>query len=114
MKRELTYALLVASLLLVVAAPPAAGHGGTIAVDPAAPDAWKYRLCNEMTTVARQALDDRDKGRPPRRFADDGGPGPAIANALVQRIFTEPAITSPKRAEAIARSYCNEKLQESS
>lgn len=114
MKRELTYALLVGGLLLMVAAPQAGVHGGGIAVDPASPDAWKFRLCDQMTSVARQAVDDRDRGRAPRRYEPDGGPGPAIANALVQRVFAEPAIRSPKLADAVARSYCNEQLQERS
>ena len=86
----------------------ALAHGHPAVVDPNAPDAWKYKLCAEMASVAIQALHQRDRGRPKTVYPDDGGPGPRIANAIVDKVYDEPAITSPKRAEAFARSYCNE------
>lgn len=101
-------AALAALLLPAVAA--AHGHPGT--VDPASPDAWKYRLCGEMATVAIQALYDRDKGRAPKAYAGDGTRGPAIANAIVERIFAEAQIASPKKAETFGRGFCMERLQD--
>lgn len=89
----------------------AAAHGHPGNVDPASPDAWKYRLCGEMVSVAMRAVNDRDKGRPRMVYPDDGGPGPRIANEIVRRIFDEPQISSPKKAEAFGRGYCMEQLQ---
>lgn len=86
------------------------GHPGNI--DPAAPDAWKYRLCGEMATVAIQALHDRDRNRPMKTYEDDGTPGPAIANAIARRVFAEPQVSSPKKAETFGRGYCMERLQQ--
>lgn len=86
------------------------GHPGNI--DPAHPEAWKYRLCGEMSTVAIQALYDRDRQRPIRRYEEDGTPGPRIANEIVAKVYAEPGIASPKRAESFGRAYCMEQLQD--
>ncbi|HMX15841.1 MAG TPA: hypothetical protein PKD29_03250 [Rhodocyclaceae bacterium] len=99
-----------AAILWVFATAVARGHGHPAAIDDGSPDAWKYRLCGEMVGVAIQALKDRDLGRPGRVYADDGGPGPAIANAIVRKVYEEPGISSPKRAETFGRAYCNEAL----
>lgn len=112
MKRFHTHRLAGAALLLCACLGDAAAHGHPAVVDPDQPDAWKYRLCAEMTTVAIQSMYERDRGQPKRVYSDDGGPGPRIANAIVDKIYNEPAISSPKRAEAIGRSLCNEMLQE--
>lgn len=90
----------------------AAAHGHPGNIDPSSPDAWKYRLCGEMASVAIQALHDRDKGRVPKTYADDGTRGPPIANAIVGRVFAEPQISSPKKAETIGRGFCMERLQD--
>jgi hypothetical protein len=95
----------------MVCAGVTAAHGHPAPIDDGSPDAWKFRLCSEMSFVALQALYDRDKGRPPRNYAEDGGPGPRIANAIVRKVYEEPGISSPKRAEAFGRGYCNEQLQ---
>lgn len=89
----------------------ALAHGHPGSVDPASPDAWQYRLCGEMATVAIQALHDRDRGRPMKTYPDDGGPAAAIANAIARRVFEEPQISSPKKAETFGRGYCMERLQ---
>lgn len=99
-----------AALFLALAAGAATGHGHPAAIDDANPEAWKYRLCGEMAGVAIQAVKDRDRGRPARTYPDDGGPGPAIANAIVRKVYEEPGISSPKRAETFGRAYCNEAL----
>lgn len=100
-------ALLLAALLPALAL--AHGHPGNI--DPASPDAWQYRLCGEMATVAIQALHDRERGRPMKTYAEDGGPAALIANAIARRVFEEPQISSPKKAESFGRGYCMERLQ---
>lgn len=110
MKRR--FARLPVAALLCLLAGNAAAHGHPAVVDPDHPEAWKHRLCAEMSTVAIQALHDRDRGLPRRIYPDDGGPGPRIANAIVVKVYDEPAVSSPKRAEAIGRGYCNEMLQE--
>jgi hypothetical protein len=101
-------------MLALLAHGNASGHGHAAAIDPDQPDAWKFRLCGEMATVALQALHDRDKGRTMRTYSDDGGPGARIANALIKKVYAEPAIASPKRAEAFGRAFCNESLQNDS
>lgn len=110
--KRFTFHCLAAALCLCAGLGDAAAHGHPAVVDPDHPEAWKHRLCAEMTTVAIQALHDRDRGQPQRTYTDDGGPEPRIANAIVDKVYNEPAITSPKRAEAISRGYCNEMLQE--
>jgi hypothetical protein len=97
-------------VLAIVGAGDTVAHGHPAPIDDGAPDAWKYRLCSEMSSVALQALHDRDKGRPPRAYPEDGGPGGRIANAIVRKVYEEPAISSPKRAETFGRAYCNEQL----
>jgi hypothetical protein len=86
----------------------AAAHGHPGVIDPAHPEAAKYTLCSAMSTVAIQALHDRDRGRPMKEYADDGGPGPQIANAIIRKVYAEPGISSPKRAETFGRAYCME------
>ncbi len=88
------------------------GHGHPANVPADSPDAWKYKLCGEMVTVALQALHDRDKGRPMKGYPEDGGPGPGIANAVTRHVFDEPQISSPKKAETFGRGFCMERLQE--
>ena len=100
-------AAVLASPLLALA------HGHPGSVDPDHPESWKYRLCGEMVTVAIQAVHDRDRGREMKRYPEDGTPGPAIANAVIRKVYAEPGIASPKRAETFGRAYCMEHLQES-
>lgn len=88
----------------------ATAHGHPANMD-GAPDAWKYKLCGEMATVAIQAVHDRDKGRPAKQYPEDGSPGPRIANEIIRKVYQEPSIASPKRAETFGRAYCNEQLQ---
>lgn len=103
---------LAAAFAAVLLPAVAAAHGHPGKVDPASPDAWKYQLCGEMATVAIQALYDRDKGRAPKTYADDGTRSPVIANAIIEHIFAEPQIASPKKAETFGRGFCMERLQD--
>ena len=102
-------ALLVASL---ATAAGALAHGHPANVDPALPDAWKYRLCGEMATVAIQALHDRDRGKPMRSYPADGTPAATLADAIARHVFEELQISSPKKAETFGRGYCMERLQQ--
>jgi hypothetical protein len=96
-------------LLLLSASVLAQGHGGSVGDDY--PDLAKHRFCERMTDIALQALRDRDQGRPPRVFPEDGSDGARIGNGLVRKVYSEPGISSPKRAMALGRGYCLEQLQ---
>lgn len=100
-----------ACLALLAAMGGALAHGHPGNVDPAMPDAWKYRLCGEMATVAIQALHDRDRGKPMRSYPADGSPASELATAIARRVFEEPQISSPKKAETFGRGYCMEHVQ---
>lgn len=100
--KRLPFALLLPAL--------AWAHGHPANIDPAAPDAWKYRLCGEMSTVAIQAVHDRDRGRLMKQYDEDGTPGPRMANAIIRKVYDEPGIASPKRADTFGRAFCNEQL----
>jgi hypothetical protein len=104
------HAVAALAVLLLPGIAAAHGHPGNVAPDSA--DAWKYQLCGEMAAVAIQSLHDRDKGRAPKTYADDGTRGPAIANIIIQQIFTEPQISSPKKAETFGRAFCMERLRQ--
>lgn len=101
-----------AAMLAALAWGAALGHGHPAAIADNMPDAWKYKLCGQMADVAMRAVHDRDKGLPMKQYPDDGGPGPRIANEIIRKVYQEPAIASPKRAETFGRAYCNEQLQE--
>ncbi len=105
MKRAAAFAILLA------AAGGALAHGHPGKIDPAMPDAWKYRLCGEMATVAIQAVHDRDRGKPMREYPADGSKAAELAQAIATRVFAEPQISSPKKAEAFGRGYCMEQVQ---
>lgn len=96
--------------VLFAATAGALAHGHPGNVDPAMPDAWKYRLCGEMATVAIQALHDRDRGKPMRSYPADGSQAAELAQAIARRVFEEPQISSPKKAETFGRGYCMERV----
>lgn len=104
MKRWRTWTACIATIVSL---------GGTAvhAASEAGPEDWKTRLCREMSDVAVRAQFNRDQGRPMPVYPDDGSPAARIANALTRRIYEEPSVTSPKRAQAFGRVYCAEQLQ---
>ena len=57
-----------------------------------------------------QAFYDREKGRPMKVFVEDGSDGARITNAVIKRIYEEPQISSPKKAETFGRATCNEMM----
>ena len=95
------------ALLATSAAWPHA-HAGKI--DDSMPDAQKIRFCERVRDFALQAYYDREKGRPMKVFVEDGSDGARITNHVIKRIFEEPQISSPKKAETFGRATCNEMM----
>jgi hypothetical protein len=100
-------ALAVACLFVTVAAW-AHAHAGK--VDDSMPDAQKIRFCERVRDHALQAYYDRERGRPMKVFVEDGSDGARITNVIVKRIYEEPQISSPKKAETFGRATCNEMM----
>ena len=88
----------------------ALAHAHGVKVDDSMPDAQRIRFCERVRDFALQALYDRDRGRPMKLFQEDGSDGPRITNHIVRRIYEEPQISSPKKAEAFGRATCNEMM----
>ncbi|MBL8449748.1 MAG: hypothetical protein JNM32_07475 [Dechloromonas sp.] len=99
------------ALILFLVAQSAGAHGHPGAVDDSMPDAERIRFCQRVRDFAMVAFGDRERGRPMKLFAEDGSPGPRVTNAIVRRIYEEPQIDSPKKAEAFSRATCNEMMQ---
>ncbi|PKO86639.1 MAG: hypothetical protein CVU18_13895 [Betaproteobacteria bacterium HGW-Betaproteobacteria-12] len=100
--------LIVLGALLMPAAWAHGGHAGNIPDDM--PDAQKIRFCERVRDHALQALFDRDRGSPMKLYEEDGSHGPRIVNHIIRRIYDEPQISSPKKAEAFGRATCNEMM----
>jgi hypothetical protein len=99
------------TLLCLLVLPPAFAHGGHAANIPDdMPDAQKIRFCERVRDHAVQALYDRDRGSPMKLYEEDGSHGPRIVNHIIRRIYDEPQISSPKKAEVFGRGTCNEMM----
>ena len=83
-------------------------HGHPAPLDDSMPDAQKIRFCERVRDHALQAFYNRDRGRPMKLFDEDGSDGARITNHIIKRIYEEPQISSPKKAEAFGRATCNE------
>ncbi|MBP5987292.1 MAG: hypothetical protein KA538_08915 [Azonexus sp.] len=94
--------------LLAVSGVWAHGHAGQI--DDSMPDAQKIRFCERVRDHALQAFYNRDRGRPMKLFDEDGSDGARITNHIIKRIYEEPQISSPKKAETFGRATCNEMM----
>ncbi len=91
--------------------PLAWAHGGHAAnVPDDMPDAQKIRFCERVRDHAIQALYNRDRGAPMKLYEEDGSNGPRIVNFIIRRIYEEPQISNPKKAEAFGRATCNEMM----
>jgi hypothetical protein len=101
------FSLIAIGLLLAQSAWPHA-HAGKI--DDSMPDAQKIRFCERVRDFALQSYYDREKGRPAKVFVEDGSDGARITNHVIRRIYEEPQISSPKKAEAFGRATCNEMM----
>lgn len=94
--------------LLAVSA--AWAHSHPAPVDDSMPDAQKIRFCERVRDHALQAFYNRERGQPMKLFVEDGGDGARITNHIIRRIYEEPQISSPKKAEAFGRATCNEMM----
>lgn len=94
--------------LLIVSS--AWGHGHPGQIDDSMPDAQRIRFCERVRDHALQAFYNRDKGRPMKLFDEDGSDGARITNHIIRRIYEEPQISSPKKAETFGRATCNEMM----
>lgn len=97
-------------LLGLLASGGAVAHGHPAPIDDSMPDAQKMRFCERVRDHALQAFYNRDRGRPMKLFDEDGSDGPRITNVIIKRIYEEPQISSPKKAEAFGRATCNEMM----
>ncbi|MDP2881759.1 MAG: hypothetical protein Q8N89_09280 [Azonexus sp.] len=98
--------ILVLMTLLATTGAIAHGHPGPI--DDSMPDAQRIRFCERVRDHALQAFYNRDRGRPMKLFDEDGSDGARITNHIIRRIYDEPQISSPKKAETFGRATCNE------
>lgn len=101
------YSLMLLGLLAVSGAW-AHGHAGH--VDDSMPDAQKIRFCERVRDHALQAFYNRERGQAIKLFDEDGSDGARITNHIIKRIYEEPQISSPKKAEAFGRATCNEMM----
>ena len=95
-------------LLALLASAGVLAHGHPAPVDDSMPDAQKIRFCERVRDHALQAFYNRERGRPMKLFDEDGSDGPRITNIIIKRIYEEPQISSPKKAETFGRGACNE------
>jgi hypothetical protein len=84
--------------------------GHAQAADEAMSDTQKMRFCERVRDHALQAFYNRDRGRPMKLFVEDGSDGARITNHIIKRIYEEPQISSPKKAETFGRATCNEMM----
>ncbi|MDP3637378.1 MAG: hypothetical protein U0989_18305 [Azonexus sp.] len=103
MKKSL---MIIFGVFFMQAAGAHGGHSGR--VDDSVPDVQKIRFCERVRDHALQTFYNRDKGRPMKLFDEDGSDGARITNHIIRRIYEEPQISSPKKAETFGRATCNE------
>ena len=106
MRHATSLALATALALGVTHGAWAHGHAGQVGDEMA--DAQTIRFCSRVRDFAMQAFNDRERGKPMKLFEEDGGDGPRVTNHIIRRIYEEPQISSPKKADAFARATCNE------
>ena len=97
-------------LLGLLAVSSAWGHGHAGPIDESMPDAQKIRFCERVRDHALQAFYNRERGQAIQLFDEDGSNGARITNHIIKRIYEEPQISSPKKAEAFGRATCNEMM----
>ncbi|UCV09723.1 hypothetical protein [Dechloromonas denitrificans] len=101
---------LIVAMLGVAVMQTAWSHGHAGPIDDSMPDAQRIRFCERVRDHALQAFYNRDKGRPMKLFDEDGSDGARITNHIIRRIYAEPQISSPKKAEVFGRGTCNEMM----
>jgi hypothetical protein len=85
-------------------------QGHVFAADEAMSDAQKIRFCERVRDHALQTYYNRERGQPMKLFTEDGSDGARITNVIVKRIYAEPQISTPKKAEDFGRAKCNEMM----
>ena len=87
------------------------GGAYSLADVSASPSLFYAQRCHAWgDRPALQAYYDREKGRPMKVFEEDGSDGARITNIVIKRIYEEPQISSPKKAETFGRATCNEMM----
>ena len=95
-------------LLAAIAAQP--GLATAALGDEEMTDTQKMRFCERVRDHALQAFYNRERGQPRKLFEEDGGDGARISNLVIKRVYEEPQISSPRRAETYGRATCNEMM----
>jgi hypothetical protein len=98
------------TLLALLAVSSAWAHGHSGPIDDSMPDAQKIRFCERVRDHALQAFYNRERGQKIKLFDEDGSDGARITNLIIKRIYEEPQISSPKKAETFGRATCNEMM----
>ncbi len=99
-----------AALLGIIALYSALAQGDQATQATPIPDGERIRFCERVRDQALQAFYNRDRGRPMELFDEDGSDGARITNHIIRRIYEEPQISSPRRAETFGRATCNEMM----
>jgi len=97
-------------LMALLAASGALAHGHAGPIDDSMPDAQRIRFCERVRDHALQNFYNRERGQPMKLFDEDGSDGARITNYIIRRIYAEPQISSPKKAETFGRATCNEMM----
>ena len=97
-------------LMALLAAFGALAHGHAGPIDDSMPDAQRIRFCERVRDHALQNFYNRERGQPMKLFDEDGSDGARITNYIIRRIYAEPQISSPKKAETFGRATCNEMM----
>ena len=98
------------TLITLLLAGSAWAHGHSGPIDDSMPDAQRIRFCERVRDHALQTFYNRERGQPMKLFEEDGGDGARITNHIIRRIYAEPQISSPKKAETFGRATCNEMM----
>ena len=96
------FSLLIFTLLVL--------NGQVIAADSGMSDVQKVRFCERIRDHALQTYYNRERGQPIKLFAEDGSDGARITNTIIKKIYAEPQISTPKKAEDFGRAKCNEMM----
>ena len=96
------FSLLILTLLVV--------QGHVVAAEEGMSDAQKIRFCERVRDHALQTYYNRERGQPMKLYSEEGGDSARITNVIIKRIYADPQISSPKKAEEFGRAKCNEMM----
>ena len=89
---------------------PLVQAGSGTKIEDSMPNSQKIRFCERVRDHALQTFYSRDKGRPMKLFDEDGSNGARITNVVIRRIYADPQIATPNKAEILGRAICNEMM----